>query len=108
MAKLKEGRGALQKTGSVMFAAMADEVNKIAQVSPGAIIYPAILGGAGYMGYGKGKRMAREGEKAPEWGLGKYLLSGLVHPYGAYQVGKSIGYERKAEELAEGKGKGKK
>ena len=56
------------------------------------LIYLGGLGGLGYMGHGAGKREHREGKKAPKWGIGKALGSLLLHPYGAYQVGKSIGY----------------
>ena len=78
-----------------------------------ALIYPAVLGGAGYMGHSAGKASARRGEEAPKWGVGKYLGSALVHPYGAYQIGKSIGhgaqtekdYDRKMDAKSEAKAK---
>lgn len=66
--------------------------------SAAGLLPAAVLGAAGYMGHSAGKAQARRGEDAPEWGVGKYLGSGLVLPYGAYQVGRSIGHNKQTED----------
>jgi len=77
------------------------------KASAASVVYPAMMAAGGYMGHQKGKRMHRGGEKAPEWGVGKYIGSALVHPYGAYQIGKSIGYGNSEEEAHKSKSKKK-
>lgn len=70
------------------------------EANAGALATLALLGGAGYMGHGRGKELHREGEKAPQWGVAKYLASALLPPVGAYQIGKSIGHSSESDRKA--------
>jgi DNA-binding protein H-NS len=82
--------------GAALAAGLGTALARRKEASAGALVYPAVLAGSGYMGHQAGKQIAEDesvsGADRPEWGVGKYLASALIHPYGAYQIGKSIGY----------------
>lgn len=98
-AAAEEGDKVLKKADDDKKPEKGSEKDKEANAS--ALATLALLGGAGYMGHGRGKELHREGEKAPKWGVGKYLLSALLPPVGAYQIGKSIGHSAESDRKAQ-------